>query len=970
MNSRSHIFCLIYGQLTRYWASHPPPNISTFHFFAHFRGFQHDRVPLIMGKNIFYLFLFLILSERLPAQEVPKVLHFTKNDYQGHFQNWDISQRKDLQLFFGNTSGLLKYDGTYWHKYALPSKQAVRAIHCGKDGKVFVGGFAAIGYWQANKNGKLDFTSLLEKVKEDSMGNEEIWHILPMGDKILFQSFSTLFIYDNEEIIKVRPPDNVMFARKIGDKIFIPTISKGIFEYKNDGSFDLVAGSEIFGGKKIATILPSSVSSMLVCTQNDGIYQQVGRTFVPWNCEVNNDMKSYQLNKAIQLSNSDFVFGTILNGLFVTDKQGNLKHHINQENGLQNNTVLSLFEDQAHELWVGLDKGIDLVVLDSPLQYFQDKTGEIGAVYAASLFKGNMYIGSNQGIFLKKYPEIKDKGFQLLPGSQGQVWDLQVFDGQLIAGLNNGSATIEGQKMGYLFTSTGVYTTIPHPERLDVLLQGSYTGINILKKSATGRWYFSNIIEGAEFSAYKLSFDNWGHLWVIHPKKGLYRLTLDPALKKAEKIELYSKEKGLPSDFNLDLINIGGEMIIKSDSLFFTLEEASGIFKQKKVLGKTKLEPGNFRLIGGRTGEWFQVLPFHTSFYHGNVTNLRISLITGNERIIPLETVGYLFCLDDGYAILPYQNDTLATKKMPPPLITGIEIGQNQFLDEPENLSLPLSLQPSNKQIRIFYTSPNFTFRPSMRTRLIGFDEKWSAYLPVFSKEFTNLAPGEYVFQVQGEESEAIASFRFSIEPHWYQTIWAMVGYVLLLSAFGWLLVHWHSRRMRNQMEHLQIEKEKELEQQRMHANNQLLQSEIQNKNRKLADTTMNLVRKNEMLLKIKRELEKTLQKREDGISKKSLLKLEHLIEEHLTSEEDWSIFESNFNQLHDQFFKRLKENYPDLTPGDLRLAAYLKMNLSSKEIAPLLNISVRGIENKRYRLRTKMNLDNEVNLTEFLMEF
>ena len=80
--------------------------------------------------------------------------------------------------------------------------------------------------------------------------------------------------------------------------------------------------------------------------------------------------------------------------------------------------------------------------------------------------------------------------------------------------------------------------------------------------------------------------------------------------------------------------------------------------------------------------------------------------------------------------------------------------------------------------------------------------------------------------------------------------------------------------------------------------------------------------------------------------------------------------FEESFNQLHDNFFKRLKQHYPDLTPGDLKLAAYLKMNLSSKEIAALLNISLRGIENKRYRLRRKMNLEPDDNLTEILINF
>ena len=492
----------------------------------------------------------------------------------------------------------------------------------------------------------------------------------------------------------------------------------------------------------------------------------------------------------------------------------------------------------------------------------------------------------------------------------------------------------------------------------------------MLKKGANGKWLFSNTIEGADFSAYKLAFDSLGQLWVVHPKKGLYRISLDPFFKKAQKIVLLGAESGLPSEFNLDLATIGDDIILKSDSLFFSWDEKSGRFKQIKTLGNTSLQPGNFQLIGGRQGEWFQVFPNYTSFHNGRVSKLRISLIIGNERIIPLDGLGYLFCLDDGYAIMPYQQKGTMPQNALPPFITKIEIGQNLPLDEPLGLPQPLRLMPSSKQIRFFYASPNFTFRPSMRTRLLGFEEKWSAFQSVYAKEYTNLSPGQYEFQVQGEESEAHASFRFVIEPHWYQGVWALIGYALLLMGLAWLLLHWHSRRMKLQMWHLQKEKEKELEQQRVKANNEMLQAEVLNKNRKLADSTMELIRKNEMLQSIKNNLTKLETSKDTDRYSKAIRQLNHMIDSHLSSEEDWKVFESNFNQLHDQFFKRLKDLYPDLTPGDLRLAAYLKMNLSSKEIAPLLNISLRGVENKRYRLRKKLNIDADDNLTEMLMKF
>jgi DNA-binding CsgD family transcriptional regulator len=144
----------------------------------------------------------------------------------------------------------------------------------------------------------------------------------------------------------------------------------------------------------------------------------------------------------------------------------------------------------------------------------------------------------------------------------------------------------------------------------------------------------------------------------------------------------------------------------------------------------------------------------------------------------------------------------------------------------------------------------------------------------------------------------------------------------------------------------------------------EILLLEVENKNRELSNAAFNLIRKNEALQSLKDNLLDT--KNEP----RAFSKLVREIDAHLEGDHDWEIFEASFNRVHDEFFKRLMQDYPELTPGDLRLAAYLKMNLSSKEIAPLLNISIRGIENKRYRLRKKLGLPEEANLTEFIMAF
>jgi DNA-binding CsgD family transcriptional regulator len=91
------------------------------------------------------------------------------------------------------------------------------------------------------------------------------------------------------------------------------------------------------------------------------------------------------------------------------------------------------------------------------------------------------------------------------------------------------------------------------------------------------------------------------------------------------------------------------------------------------------------------------------------------------------------------------------------------------------------------------------------------------------------------------------------------------------------------------------------------------------------------------------------------------------VLDSELDNPHEWEQFAVHFDSVHTNYLKRLKEHFPDLSTTELKLAAYLKLNLTSKEIAQLMNISIRGVETSRYRLRKKLALDNKINLYDFL---
>lgn len=885
--------------------------------------------------------LFLFPGQVARGQEIPRVHSFPSQEYQAQGQNWSIAQGDEQWVYFANSAGVLEYDGSRWDLLPLPNRQVVRAVGYAR-GKVFCGGFAEFGYWEKERYGGWAYRSLSQSLQSDKSQTEEIWHILAREEFVLFQSFSTLFRYDYQKVVALEPPGNIMFVHEIGDRLLFQVLEKGLYELLPGNSFRFVEGSEILSAATVSTLIPLGKDEFLVGTTNQGVFHFRNGRFAAWDNPLNEKLRLTQLNKGLALQYGGLALGTILDGLFVLNPDGSLRFHLNQENGLQNNTVLSLMEDQDHNLWVGLDKGVDLVEIRSPLTYFSDRSGKTGTIYAAALFENRLYIGTNHGVFYSDWPGGKTS-FQLLEGTQGQVWELQVFDGQLLCGHNEGTFLLEGSKARKISSITGGWKTVRHPDRPDLLVQGTYNGIVIFKKDAGGHWAFSHRADGFLQPIRELEFDPAGNLWVVHSHRGLHRIRLDKDALRVVEIRRFESDSGLPTEFNLHIFSMADTFVIHSDSSFFIYQEGMREFQKIRRLAGNPL-PGDARVLPGMGRDMFIAEKKDLRFYRGSsVSHLGLQLVSGYEKVVGLEKGTYLFCLEDGgYALLREKDlPRLQTPRELRPRIRRVEsTGKNG--------------------LRFLVACPQFTSKARFRYRLAGYDGDWSGWQQESVKEYMNLSPGNYRFEVQSNFSGAIAAYTFSIPPPWYASKWAALVYFLATAGLLWGMERLSSRRLKLQRKKLEAENLQAREKER-------LQLEVRSKNKELAISTMNLIRKNETLGKLKEALQKLPAAPNTPKELKNLLRM---FDDQISSDHDWELLEESFNNVHGDFFKKLKSEYTELTPGDLRLAAYLKMNLSSKEIAQLLNLSVRGVENKRYRLRKKLNLPEDANLTEFMIRW
>jgi DNA-binding CsgD family transcriptional regulator len=266
---------------------------------------------------------------------------------------------------------------------------------------------------------------------------------------------------------------------------------------------------------------------------------------------------------------------------------------------------------------------------------------------------------------------------------------------------------------------------------------------------------------------------------------------------------------------------------------------------------------------------------------------------------------------------------------------------------------------------------------------LEDFDKGWSAWSNKTEKEYTYLPPGTYTFKVKARSHPGdvpqVRAYKFIVLPPWYLSGWAWAAYASMLV----LLIAGVSRIQKRKFEHQrqkheeenkrlqylhQLELEKS-ESEIIKLKNEKLEAELQLKNKELATTTISLVQKGEVLHKIKDEFIRMKKTGNENENPEDLKKLLKMLEPEKVKK-DWDQFALHFNQVHDDFLVAIKREYPSLTSTEIKLCAYLRLNISSKEIAHIMNITVKSVELSRYRLRKKLQLPQEANLFNFLLEF
>lgn len=938
---------------------------------------------------------------------LPQVVNYGINDFRAGAQTWDIKQDKSGRMYFANNEGLLTFDGKYWKLYPQPNKTILRSIAIDNKNRIYVGGQDELGFFAANKNGVLQYTSLKNLIPAAYKIFTDVWDVEILNDAVFFRTADKIFEY-KDEVIHTYPASSVwQFMKMANNKLFALDKQKGLFQFLNN-IWQPLFKENPFAKIEITGIINLADDSFLISSLQNGLFIFSNGILTKKTTTIDAILMKGQIYALDKINENEFVLGTTSNGCIIMNKVGEVVQKMGMQEGIKNNNVLSVFLDKEKNIWAGLDNGISYIAYNAAIKYIKPSSNSEVSGYTARVYNNALYIGTSDGAFVSPLSissndlSFSKGNFTQIKNSGGQVWRLDEVNQQLLMGHHNGAYIIQNNTATQLSGDHGIWLFQPissiNPS--NNILAGSYAGLTMYEfanNKFTKNYELKGLLESLRF----LTIDNNNDIWASHPYRGIYKITLS-ADNISFNSELFTEKNGLPSTLRNYVFKIKSRVVFGTEKGLYEFDVATKKFIPSPLLFKVFGAIGIQYLKEDTEGNvWFCIDKKIGVAKYNNAENkyalhyfpeLTGKILAGFENVYAFNKENIFVASNNGIIHINYEKYNTLKSKLnvlltqvnsfgkKDSLIFGgfFQLSNDTAFKQNKNFIQKFSI--NNNSFHFEFCAPSFATQSNIEYsyQLKGYVNKWDAWTAKTEKDYTNLPSGNYTFSVKakdntGSESETV-SYSFEIKPAWYNTIWAYFLYALLFIVG----ISYYSKWQRNKFNKQQIkfeEKQKQLkyihqlelqknEKEIIELQNEKLISEVIYKNKELADASMHLVERGDALVKVKDELQQLYKKTGGNHDVKKAIQLVSDIEK---NNSNWEQFSTHFDEVNNGFLNKLKLKFPTLTNTDLKVCAYLQLKLSTKEIAQLMNISVRGVEISRYRLRKKLQLTTEQSINDFL---
>ena len=688
--------------------------------------------------------------QKIPEKGVPLLQNFKPAEYNHQGKIWSIDTAPNGIVYMASDKSLLEYDGEKWKNYK-GSDGITRSILVDNDSLIYTGSDLDFGVWKKNEYQDFNYTSLYPFKEDLNEINEEFWSVHSVNGSIFFISASNIYVYKDKNLTKIPAPNKIRSSFVVSDTLYFVDEIDGLYQLKD------LAPKHLFHFNKNASLeivgIYESNDVMVFVTKNTGLFQYISGELKPINNKLSRDLKAASVFSFETISDTHIAFGTILKGLFISDRDGNIVQYINKNKGLQNNTILSLHHSSSGKLWMGMDYGVSFLDLSNEYTFFYDYRGNFGTGYSAVLKDDTFYLGTNQGLYKSKWEDLNNRtesnNLELVKGTEGQVWTLKNIEDQIWVGHDRGLFKLKNNKLSRISSQQGFWTIQSYKK---YLLAGTYNGISIFEKK-DNEWVFKKKMELILGSCNQLLIDGENTLWINIPNYGIVRALLDEDLNPIERKTYFAKEfKG--NDPNLIKDDSGIQVV--TDEFNYEYKAGSNDFVVKEP-HKVKREVADLLVNNARSVQLNSGFEFYPVYNGFALKDLSINDLqqTSSFKLIFRSVEAF----NNNEKIIAYD---------------GKEISY-QF----NNIRIK-SIVPNKKDVLY-----QFRMFPS---------DAWSNWSTENAFELIGLEHGKHTLSARAKVNGVVTSIEtisIRIQAPWYQTFYAYVFYFLVIVLLVYLFYLW-----------------------------------------------------------------------------------------------------------------------------------------------------------------------------------
>ncbi|MBI3232783.1 MAG: hypothetical protein HYZ42_01870 [Bacteroidetes bacterium] len=785
-------------------------------------------------KQHFYRFisrlvlLLLLMWDSSAAQSVsqgavtryigfPAIRNYPPSRYMAHGQNFGVTQDKRGMVYVANTSGILEHDGASWRTISTPNHAIVRSVACEPtSGRIYVGARGDFGYLMPDSTGLTTYVSLLRFLDKNEGDFLDVWRVFVAKDGVYFITNQAVFVWSNNKLYVLKSKEEIVSSFYVNGKLIIQYRDWELFTVENRQIVPFSHGE--FGSKnfEIASILPYDGNKMIVATAGNGLYVYDGQTLIPFKSNAESYISTVRISEGTVLFGGTFAFGTIRDGIFIIDKNGNLLTLVNKISGLQSENVKYLFADMQGGLWLALNNGISRVEAPSPLTFLNENYGPNGGVTGIARCNDYIYFATYEGLY---FLDEKTGKFSSTPGIISTCWSIFPTEKGLLVATTEGVYVIEKQAFRKITSQNIAFSLYRSRKNPSIVYVGEKNSVNILQLSANG-WISSGAIPCKYNEIRELIEDDDGWVWIPTLSSGIVRFRTCISGADKPEISQFDTTSKLPSMLGNHVALLDGRAIFLTPNGVMKFDPQKNIFVQEISIDKSFRSEWLSKIIQDKNGNIWSTagddkkLTFYQKQSNNGIVIYKkqqtpfLSIATATVWSVFVDTNAVWIGGPEG--VIRYDQTALKNYLFSySTFIRKVTLNQDSVLFEGsyfDNNKIPNLIQNSEFIYVLAYDQNKLTFEFASATfdnpaenvyqyYLEGFDENWSELTKNLQKEYTNLSPGKYVFHTRAKNihgkfgEEGI--FKFEILHPWFKTWWAYSLYVLLGGGVIWLLFRW-----------------------------------------------------------------------------------------------------------------------------------------------------------------------------------